>query len=178
MEEELVINCISNQGIDWANIVMAIASVLNIIIVIYIFKKEQTNNKNKEIKDEKKTWYNLLGIQEMTTNFSNKVLVLKDKTFDFYSNNINQELYVNEYKIVEDELLKYKNEYITIVDCLNPELVNEITEEFQEIQDKLYDLMTKFVGDKNMNGNISNQEINISFDDIRKQIIKMSIRII
>ena len=75
-------------------------------------------------------------------------------------------------------MLKYKNEYITIVDCLNPELVKEITEEFQKIQDKLYNSMTKFIGDKNMNGNINSQEINISIDDIRKQIIKMSIRII
>ena len=176
--EEQVFNCIFNQGIDWANIVMAIASVLNIIIVIWIFKREQNNNKSKAEKDEKKTWYNLLGIQKMTTNFSDKVIVLKDKTFDFYSNKINQESYIKEYKKLEDELLKYKNEYVTIVDCLNPELVNEITEEFQEIQDKLYDLMIKFIGDKNMNGNISTQEINISFDEIRKQIIKMSIRII
>ena len=180
--EEQIINCIVNQTTDWwsiiANIVMAVASVANLIIIICIFKKEQQNNNKKEIKDEKKSWYDSLGMRKLTSNISDLFLELKSITFDFYNDKIDQEEYKCQYKDIENKLLLFKNEYLTIVDCLNSEKTSCIREIFHTIQDQLYKLMTNYIGDKNINQKNSFQKINIDFDDLRKEIIKISINII
>ena len=55
METE-VAKCIISIS-DTANIVMAIASVLNLIIVVWIFMKERKEEERKNIKNKKHDWY-------------------------------------------------------------------------------------------------------------------------
>lgn len=175
MENE-VTKCVINIS-DIANIVMAIASVVNLIIVIWIFKKERKEAKSKITYDKKDNWYNSLGLKDLTIDFSNKINGLKNDSLKFFNDNINQDEYIKIYKKVDDEFLQYKNEYLTIVDCVDDSLTNKLTEEFQQIQDELYKLVSIMLGDKSLKTNSNQQDIIIKFDDIRKKIIKMSINI-
>lgn len=180
-----VIKCVVDNEVDIANIVMAIASVISFIIsainigvVIWIFKKEQNYDENKNTLEKRKNWYTMLGIQEMTTNFSNKLNQLKTETINFYNDVLTQQEIMQKYKEVENELLLYKDEYITIVECLDSEKAAILGEEFRIIQDDLYKIMTESIGDKAMNSSNNSQQINIMFNDIRKKIIKMTIGIV
>lgn len=175
MENE-VAKCVINIS-DIANIVMAIASVANLIIVIWIFNKERKETKNKISYDKKDSWYSSLGLKDLTISFSNKVNDLKNDSLDFFNSKIKQDEYIKIYKRVDDEFLQYKNEYLTIVDCVDNSLTNKLTEEFQQIQDELYKLVSIMLGDKSLKTNSNPQDIIIKFDDIRKKIIKMSIKI-
>lgn len=175
---ENIIECVTTQSVDWSNIVMAIASVLNLIIIIKIFFSERSTNKKKEEKIQKKSWYGLFGIENLTIQLSKEINFLKEKTADFYSGKLTQEDYKTNFKEVENKLLEYKNEFLTIVDCINPEMVNSLTDEFGVIQDLLYDLLVKCIGDKNTDNKISSQERIIYIDKVRKRIIKMSVKII
>lgn len=175
MENE-VAKCVINIS-DIANIVMAIASVVNLIIVIWIFKKERKEAKSKITYDKKDNWYSSLGLKDITISFSNKVNDLKNDSLKFFNNKIKQDEYIKIYKKVDDEFLQYKNEYLTIVDCVDNSLTNKLTEEFQQIQDELYKLVSIMLGDKSLKTNSNPQDIIIKFDDIRKKIIKMSINI-
>lgn len=172
MENE-VAKCVINIS-DIANIVMAIASVANLIIVIWIFNKERKETKNKISYDKKDSWYSSLGLKDLTISFSNKVNDLKNDSLDFFNSKIKQDEYIKIYKRVDDEFLQYKNEYLTIVDCVDNSLTNKLTEEFQQIQDELYKLVSIMLGDKSLKTNSNPQDIIIKFDDIRKKIIKMS----
>lgn len=162
---------------DISNFVMAIASVLNLIIVIWIFKRESTESKNKIKYDKKDSWYSSLGLKDLTVSFSNKMNDLKDKSLEFFNDEINQNEYIKVYKQLDDDFLKYKNEYLTIVDCIDQSLTQKLTKEFQQIQDDLYNIVTIMLGDKTLKSNSNSQDIIIKFDEIRKKIIKMSINI-
>lgn len=175
MENE-VAKCVINIS-DISNIVMAIASVLNLIIVVWIFKKERTESKNKVEYDKKDSWYSSLGLKDLTVSFSNKMNGLKNNSLEFFNDGMSQDDYIKVYKQVDDEFLKYKNEYLTIVDCVDQSLTQKLTKEFQQIQDDLYNIVTIMLGDKTLKSNSNSQNIIIKFDEIRKKIIKMSINI-
>lgn len=175
MENE-VAKCVINIS-DIANIVMAIASVANLIIVIWIFKKERKEAKSKITYDKRDNWYNSLGLKDLTISFSNKINDLKNKSIEFFNDNIEQEEYIKIYKKADDDFLQYKNEYLTIVDCVDNSLTSKLTEEFQLIQDELYKIVSLMLGDKSLKTNSNPQDIIIKFDEIRKKIIKMSINI-
>ena len=175
MENE-VAKCVINIS-DIANIVMAIASVANLIIVIWIFKKERKETKSKITYDKRDNWYNSLGLKDLTISFSNKINDLKNKSIEFFNDNIEQEEYIKIYKKADDDFLQYKNEYLTIVDCVDNSLTSKLTEEFQLIQDELYKIVSLMLGDKSLKTNSNPQDIIIKFDEIRKKIIKMSINI-
>ena len=85
--------------------------------------------------------------------------------------------YIKIYKKADDDFLQYKNEYLTIVDCVDNSLTSKLTEEFQLIQDELYKIVSLMLGDKSLKTNSNPQDIIIKFDEIRKKIIKMSINI-
>ena len=177
--EEYVIKCIFNNNIDWANIVMAVTSILNIIIIVVIFKNEQSANNKKEKRDEKKSWYNLLGIQEMTVTISKELDDLKEKAILFHDgSSISQDEILSINKSFEDKLLKYKNEYLTIVDCLDSKTVCSLTSEFQIIQDELYSIMQFIIGEKAMGCKTNSQDIIIRYNNLRKQLVKMSINLV
>ncbi len=183
--ENQIMECVINSKNDITNIIMAAASVLSLIIssinigvVIYIFKKEQKNVIEKNKSEKNKNWYTMLGIQEMTTAFSNKLNNLKEDTIKFYEDKLTQENILEKYKKVENELLLYKDEYITIVECLDSKKANELSEEFRTIQDDLYQIMIESVGDKAINTTTNIQQINIKFNNVRKKIIKMTIGIV
>lgn len=173
MENE-VAKCVVNIS-DIANIVMAIASVLNLIIVIWIFKKETKEAKNKIKYDKRDTWYTSLGLKDLTVSFSNQINELKNRSIDFFEDKLEQEQYITLYKKVDDDFLKYKNEYLTIVDCVDDSLTDKITKDFQQIQDDLYNIVSLMLGDKNLKSSSNAQEIIIEFDKVRKKILKMSI---
>lgn len=175
MENE-VAKCVVNIS-DIANIVMAIASVLNLIIVIWIFKKEAKEAKNKIKYDKRDTWYTSLGLKDLTVSFSNQINELKNKSIDFFEDKLEQEQYITLYKKVDDDFLKYKNEYLTIVDCVDDSLTDKITKDFQQIQDDLYNIVSLMLGDKNLKSSSNAQEIIIEFDKVRKKILKMSVNI-
>ena len=86
MENE-VAKCVINIS-DIANIVMAIASVANLIIVIWIFKKERKEAKSKITYDKRDNWYNSLGLKDLTISFSNKINDLKNKSIEFFNDNM------------------------------------------------------------------------------------------
>lgn len=175
MENE-VAKCVINIS-DISNIVMAIASVLNLIIVIWIFKKESNESKNKAKYDKKDSWYNSLGLKNLTVSFSNEINDLKNNSLEFFNDKMKQDEYIKTYKQIDDDFLKYKNEYLTIVDCVDQSLTKNLTEEFQQIQDDLYGIVTVMLGDKTLKSVSNPQDIIIKFDEIRKKIIKMSINI-
>lgn len=175
---EKIIECIVNQNMDWTNIVVAITSVLNIFAVIYIFISEKKANSKKEEKNNKKSWYTMFGVQEKTVELSNIINDLKEKIFKFYNSEIEQNDLKEEFKMVENELLKYKNDFLTITDCIDPNVTIRLTNEFNNIQDYIYRLLIKYIGDKNADCRVSQQEIVINIDDIRKKIIKISLKII
>ena len=175
MEKE-VAKCLINVS-DVANIVMAIASIVNLFVVIWIFFKERNDANKKNKKDKKDVWYDSLGLKEITISFSNQINELKNKSIEFLDDKIDQEQYVKLYKQVDEDFLKYKNEYLTIIDCIDENLTSKLTEEFQQIQDDLYKIVSLMLGDKNLNSNCNTQEIIIEFDKVRKKIIKMSVNI-
>lgn len=174
-----MVKCIFNNDVDLTNIVMAVTSVLNLIIIVIIFKNEQAANKKKEKRDEKKSWYNLLGIQEMTVTISKELDDLKEKAILFHDgSSISQDEIISINKSFEDKFLKYKNEYLTIVDCLDSNVVSKLTSEFQSIQDELYAIMQFIIGDKAMGCKTNSQDIIIKYNKLRKQLVKMSINLV
>ena len=175
MENE-VIKCVVNSS-DISNTVMAIASVVNLFVIIWIFLKERAESRKKIAYDKRDRWYNSLGLNDLTTNFSNKINELKEKSIGFFKDEIKQQEYIKIYKNFDNDFLKYKNEYLTIVDCVDSKLTNRLTEDFQQIQDDLYKIVSIMLGDKNLMSNSNPQDIIIKFDNIRKSIIKMSINI-
>ena len=175
MENE-VIKCVVASP-DKSNSVMAIASVANLFVIIWIFLKERAESRKKIAYDKRDMWYKSLGLNDLTTNFSNEINKLKEKSLSFFKDEMEQQEYIKIYKNFDNEFLKYKNEYLTIVDCVDSKLTNKLTEEFQQIQDELYKIVSVMLGDKNLMANSNPQEIIINFDNIRKSIIKMSINI-
>lgn len=184
METDVLISA-SNNISDIANIVMAIASVIslivsiiNVLVVVWIFKKERKDSKDEYKHAQKENWYNSLGIKNITVTFSEKINELKNLSIDYFNNKVVQDEYIKAYKQLDEEFLKYKNEFLTFVDCVDgPLQEREISNEFEQIQDDLYKLVTLMLGDKTLKSISSSQDIIIKFDDIRKKIIKMSIAI-
>lgn len=179
-----VVECFSYNISDIANITMAIASVFsliisiaNVIVIIWIFFKERNDSKEKQIHERKENWYNSLGLKDITISFSSKINELKEQSISFFNNSIEQDDYIKMYKNVDGDFLKFKNEYLTIVDCIDDSLTQKLTEEFMQIQDDLYNMVSIMVGNKTINSKLNSQDIIIQFDDIRKKIIKMSIDI-
>lgn len=176
METE-VAKCIISIS-DTANIVMAIASVLNLIIVVWIFMKERKEEERKNIKNKKHDWYNSLGLKDLTIAFSKEIDSLKNNSIKYFNGELNQEEYKKIYKKADDDFLKYKSEYLTIIDCVDNSLTKKLTEDFQKIQDDLYNIVINMCGDISLKSNSNLHDITIKFDNIRKQILKMSINII
>lgn len=87
-------NCIIDFS-TISNIVMAIASVLNIIIVIYIFIKEQNREKQRDDLVKNNEWLNSLGLKTMTLDFVGKLDKFKDESLELRNNTIN----IKQYKI-------------------------------------------------------------------------------
>lgn len=160
---------------DIANTIMAIASVVNLIIVIWIFFKERKATDGKKEHDRKESWYDSLGLKEITINFSKEIDKLKELSLKFNENNLTPEEYTKCFKETEEIFLKFKNEYITIIECIDNNL--DFTENFQQIQDKLINMCASIVGCKNLKTNINKQEINIKFDAIKKEVITMTIEV-
>lgn len=171
-----MIEVINNLS-DVSNLVMAITSVVNLIIVIVIFKIEKSESTKKSLYERKDSWYNVLGLKDLTISFSNNLNILKEESLKFFKKEISQTVYVKKYKDLDDQFLKYKNEYLTIVDCVDESLTGELTEKFQQIQDDLYDIVVLMFGDSKVKAKTNEQDIIIKFDNIRKRIIKMSVGI-
>lgn len=166
-------NCISNIS----NAIMAIASVLNLIIVVLIFFKERRDIKNKEEYERKNNWYSSLGLRDLTISFSNKIETLKTDSLKFLANELKQTEYINLSKKVDDDFLRYKNEYLSIIDCIDGSIYNKLLLEFNQIQDDLYKIVSIMLGEKLLQGKRNVQAIIIQFDEIKKKIIKMTISI-
>ena len=166
---------------DWissiSNVVMAIASVLNLGIVVWIFCKERSETKNKEEYEKKNNWYSSLGLKDLTISFSNKIETLKNDSLKFLNNELKQDEYICLSKKVDDDFLKYKNEYLSIIDCIDGLMCNKLSIEFYQIQDDLYKIVSIMLGEKLLKGSKNSQSIIIQFDEIKKKIIKMTINI-
>ena len=105
-----VTKCIIDLS-DKSNFVMAITSILNIFVIIWIFFKERAESRIKAEHEKKDRQYNSLGLNDLTIAFSNKINDLKESSLQFFKDEIEQKEYVNLYKGVDNDFLKYKNEY-------------------------------------------------------------------
>lgn len=137
---------ISQSWIEWldavANVLVAIVSIANLIIVIYIFY----DNKKEKHEDRKRArdidWYGAIDTKEYIQSISAAIGAIQSKVLEILDGHLNMPEREKRIKscieIFNTNILSQKRKTMIIAGCINKKYANRTLRVFSEAQDLLF----------------------------------------
>lgn len=162
------ISCILESKFDISNFISSLAAVSNLVLLIYIYKKEISNNKQKELRNYKSSWVKIIDFEKrvdkineiIKTTKSEIKLLNEDQETDLKIRKTEGEKKINDFnsKIIEEKIA-----VTSILKPINQELSKVISNDFN----LLIEVHSKLINDSIL----QTQDINFVELDNQKEAI-------
>ncbi len=138
-----------------SDIVMAIASLSNLIIIIIFYLKDKKYRISEAKKNYKIYWFKEFLLKDLSfvnDFFSNnkKIILQAQKSKQDIDNGENQNTAVTPlFGLYTDSRMKINNEFIDLANEIDRELGSELNNLFEKFQDEFLDCLTEYIIDGN-----------------------------